>query len=1075
MKKIFFVLFCLFSTVAWSQINSPKQIENLSAWWCADSVKQDSGSKLSIWENLIDSKNSVFQMVDENSPTLITNVVGFNNHSVVRFDGNDYLDGENILNATLGQTAFVVAVSNNPAGALFSKAIYNGDASRYAMYYSGSYIKGQVQVGKGNSLLMLVGKNKYGQCNLFSHTIDVDSWKYTLYQDNIGVVRDNIKISTSKCSNSFNFLIGAYNNNSGTVPPNSSLFLNGDIAELIFYNRSLSNIERQSVENYLRSKYFPGTEREQFSLGNDTVVSYGFKPITLTVPDRTYIQTIEWNTGETTQSIQVQKTGVYSVLVSDDWGYEYVDTIAIDFPEIKQIYNQTICLGDTLVWDCGLSGYYSYAWNTGETTQSLAITKAGTYSVTVTDNAGYSITSKEVTIAIDSFPKQVSLGVDTTLCKGNVLQLQKGTELVKSYEWFTGDETPYCAIDNSGEYSVMVVDSNNCVARDTIEVTVHGVAPIVNFIAENVCDGNTTQILQNSYTTDNTEIVEHTWIIANDTLVGDVVNLQFPSWGEYLIQVRAQNEEGCVGVRFDTIQIYPVPIASFSPLIACQYTEREINSTSKIASGTIDSYSWMVNGTSSTGSSVQVMSDEVKTIPMQLTVTSDHGCTATTQADVQVVSSTKINLVHNDVCVGDTIMIFDATDYPVYNAKQDAYWLIDNTQKRNYSSFMSYKATDTTTHVLALYAKTFNGCWNIGRDTLRPYAIPAPQVDTVYTCIGEETVLRNMGNSRDNLASYVWNIGDSLQYSEEKPTIVMRKSGKYPMSLLVTTEHGCTSSTTSAVIVDEQPQAEFSFFPKKGAEPLLVTFTNESKNACSYQWVFEKNETETSDSPSYLFTDKETSYAKLIANSVHGCKDSVVKRIPLTLADEQLQITDVQTTIDANGFVSYSVQILNSGNVSVSNIELLLSSPDIASLAESWTGTLEAGKVLDYMFVAKTKSINGALPQYVCVTAEITSPEEYKVYFSDSYCVDKTDEFSIYYIAPNPVGKEAKVAFNTKRKGTIMVSCIDEAGKVRLQQEWSDVEAGYHTIAIDTMELPSGRYVLMISQDNQKQQIPFVK
>ncbi|MCQ2607421.1 MAG: T9SS type A sorting domain-containing protein [Bacteroidales bacterium] len=1059
--------YCSFS----QNISDPTKVNGVSAWWCADSIKQENGSLVFGWQSLTEEPMVLSQLLDENAPRLFKNEENLGFHNVLRFDGNDFLSGGDILNVgNGGQTAFVVGMSKNKMGTFWAKSTAGSGKYRYSLLYENNL---RVICFTGQWFLINVNNNieKY---DLLSTKFDLKNADLQLFQDKNGLYTTNIDVY-SKFNSRYDFLIGAYNNGEGSIPPNSSYYLNGDIAEIIFYDRPLSNLERQSVENYLRSKYFPGTEREQFSLGDDTVVSYGFKPIALTVPDRSYFQTITWSTGETSQSIQVNKPGEYSVFVTDDWGYEYVDTIQIVFPEINQISNQILCLGDTLKWDCGLAGDYTYVWSTGETSQAISITKAGTYSVTVTDNAGYSITSKPITITVDSFPKVATLGPDTLLCKGNIIQLQQGAEHAKSYEWFNGEYTPYCVVDAPGKYSVEVMDSNNCVARDTMVVAVHGVAPIVNFVAEKLCEGNITQILQNSHTTDNTEIVEHVWIMDADTLVGDVVSHQFPSWGAFPIQIRATNEEGCVGVLFDTIHIHPTPVASFSPLIACQYTEREITSTSKIADGEITTYSWEVDGNSFSEKSVQVLSDEIRMIPAKLTITSDQGCTATKKDEIQVVPSTKITLVHKDVCVGDTVLFFDATDYPVYNAMQDAYWLLDHTQKRSYSLLLPYITTDTTMHIVELYAKTFNGCMNIGRDTLRPYAIPEPRMDTLYTCVGSEIILKNSGVSRDNIASYVWNIVDSLTFTEEKPSFVLQRSGLFPVSLQVTTEAGCQAATTSAIVIDAQPQADFTFFPKKGAEPLFVNFTNESKHAVAYTWTFEQKEVETIEDPSYLFTDKETSYAKLVAHSVHDCRDSITKRIPLTLADEQLQITDVRTTIDANGFVSYAVQILNSGNVATSNIELLLSTPDIASLAESWNGTLEPGTVLDYVFAAKTKSINGTLPKYVCVTAEIVSPEEYKVYFSDNFCMDQTNEFSVYYVAPNPVDKEATVAFNTKRKGTVTVSCIDENGKVRVKREWENIEAGFHTIQIDTMELPSGRYVLVIAQDNQKQQIPFVK
>ena len=107
-----------------SQITAPTEIAGISAWWCADSVQQESGTPVSFWNNLVNTTESVSQSVADYSPTLIKEVSEVNNHAVLRFDGNDYLDGGDILNVGKeGQTAFVVAKSNGNNGNFFSSAI----------------------------------------------------------------------------------------------------------------------------------------------------------------------------------------------------------------------------------------------------------------------------------------------------------------------------------------------------------------------------------------------------------------------------------------------------------------------------------------------------------------------------------------------------------------------------------------------------------------------------------------------------------------------------------------------------------------------------------------------------------------------------------------------------------------------------------------------------------------------------------------------------------------------------------------------------------------------------------------
>ena len=54
-------------------------------------------------------------------------------------------------------------------------------------------------------------------------------------------------------------------------------------------------------------------------------------------------------------------------------------------PQIDFGGDQTICSGDDLELDAG-AGYNYYNWSTGETTQTITVSAAGTYTATVGDS-----------------------------------------------------------------------------------------------------------------------------------------------------------------------------------------------------------------------------------------------------------------------------------------------------------------------------------------------------------------------------------------------------------------------------------------------------------------------------------------------------------------------------------------------------------------------------------------------------------------------------------------------------------------------------------------------------------------
>lgn len=1067
------ILICMYSTsISFAQISSPTNIDGISAWWCADSIKQEDGTLVDFWQSLDKSSLCVSQPIAEYTPTLIKNVSEINNHTVLRFDGNDYLDGGNILNVgKIGQTAFVIAKSKSANGCFFAKSLTGLGNSRYYCMYENSKPTFLVQFAK--DYYGPIGDSRTNLYEQFTTVINGIEGTMSFFQNMIGIQKKETFQVAYNFVSSFNFLIGGYNNTSGTIPPNSSYFLNGDIAELIFYDRPLTNLERQSVENYLRAKYFPGTEREQFSFGEDVNQPYSLKPVVLSVPEREYFKTYKWSTGESTKGISVQKSGMYDVYVTDDWGYEYVDTIMVSFPEIKYIQSQTICDGQSLVWDCGLSGDYMYEWNTGEITRAISITKAGKYAVKVTDNEGYSLVSDTVVIEVDDFSTTAKLGADTAFCAGNRIGLISRVEDAQKYVWSTGDTTAVIAIETAGTYSLAVTNERGCTATDEIQVAITGVAPIAKGISQYHCFGDNTELLSNSYTTDNTSITNTTWYVEQDTLMGSVQSYQFSQVGSFPVTLVVENEVGCSQFVVDTITIHPVPIANFSPKISCQFTANDILSTSKIASGEIVSYVWNGIDKTTTDSLFVFRSDEVGLYPLSLKVVSDFGCSDEVMADVTVRASSKIEFIHSKACIGDTVLFFDISEYQPYNPVLSAYWQYGNKQLK-YSDVLAIRATDTLPHPISLHVKTFNGCENIAHDTLQARDVPHPVVqDTLFSCVNTNILLRNDGHSADSIADYVWNVNGDI-YTEPQPIVDFVESGVYNYTLSVQTNNECSNQTKGAIVIDKTPTADFTFYPEYGAAPLDVDFTNISKDAVSYEWTFEKSVVSDDENPSYTFNDKTNSYAQLRALSKHGCAESVIKFIPVQLSDLKLQILDVVATI-IKGQIQYTIQILNTGNDNIPEMEISLQSPDFPTLTETWFGALKANAVLNYTFTTKTAAKNGEIPAFLCASASVASANQNATYYQDEFCKDNSGEFMVYSIAPNPIEKTAQIAFNTKQKGLVTIECYDDAGKLRLSQDFSDVSAGFHTIQFDATQLPAGRYTIQIVQGNQKEQMAIMK
>lgn len=125
----------------------------------------------------------------------------------------------------------------------------------------------------------------------------------------------------------------------------------------------------------------------------------------------------------------------------------------------------TLCTGSSLTLDAGNPGL-TYSWNTGATSQTITVTQAGTYTVTVTDGA--CSTEESITITEVTTPTASGIQfVNTGTCAFN-FSITNGQN-IDSYSWNFGDgsaaattATPSHAYATSGAYTVTATLTNGC-------------------------------------------------------------------------------------------------------------------------------------------------------------------------------------------------------------------------------------------------------------------------------------------------------------------------------------------------------------------------------------------------------------------------------------------------------------------------------------------------------------------------------------------------------------------------------------------------------------------------------------
>jgi gliding motility-associated-like protein len=184
-------------------------------------------------------------------------------------------------------------------------------------------------------------------------------------------------------------------------------------------------------------------------------------------PGSTYV----WNSGQSTQSIEVNQEYLYEVTVTNIYGCTSEDQAVVEietYPVVNLGPDRLFCEGEEFVLNAG-NPALNHEWNTGENTQQITVDESDTYSVIV-DN-GYCFAEDEVVIIFNPLPDHTLLP-DTSLCFNDPpysLFLNAGNQ-GSLFEWSTGESSQGININNGGLYTVTITNGFNCTITDSIFV-----------------------------------------------------------------------------------------------------------------------------------------------------------------------------------------------------------------------------------------------------------------------------------------------------------------------------------------------------------------------------------------------------------------------------------------------------------------------------------------------------------------------------------------------------------------------------------------------------------------------------
>ena len=543
-----------------------------------------------------------------------------------------------------------------------------------------------------------------------------------------------------------------------------------------------------------------------------------------------------------------------------------------------------LCKGATRILDAGPQ-FYSYLWNTGETTQKISVKQKGYYKVTASTSDG--CTLSDSIFVFESNPV-INLGKDSTYCQKMPITLDAGSGFT-SYNWSTKETSQKITVKTNGIYQVQAVNKYGCSANDNIRIDF---APppklMLAKVDQLVCGSKTTTIKVSN------DIGKYSLTCSDPSVTIKDLTIAVPQFGNYPFSFKSSNVYGCTTDTSFTIGFYKIPSVSFDVNDTTCYVSPLETKYVGDADRSISKFTWVfATDTVKNGigfDKIQLLiGKNQKNTKLYLKV-NDKGCSNSYEIK-EIKVTPDLNFVAKDTLIceqgeakfsaissgnmldylwqwGDGTSDHQQKDathiYPkkgLYNVQLTV--TFDNkcpnsVRKENYIDVASIPTVD--------FSLKENQCLNAGDQTL--YCIGSGEEISQYhwdfSGLAAEEIIQSPGNSPGPLLF----------------NLINHPTGR--IALQVVSKYGC-SSENKALTIKRKPIFTIDSDVKEGCTPLMVKFTAKTGDPVDYveylwdlgkEGIFPGNEI----THTYLQPDQNYDLTVKAVSKITGCSDFIDKK-----------------------------------------------------------------------------------------------------------------------------------------------------------------------------------------------------
>jgi PKD repeat protein len=594
-------------------------------------------------------------------------------------------------------------------------------------------------------------------------------------------------------------------------------------------------------------------------------------------------------------------------------------------------------------------------------------------------------------------------------------------------------------------------------------VSILGTVPAPDFSITGHCAGANISLADSSISPDGTITIRE-WIYDDAVFdTGEQASISFDSAGNYDITLQIYTDVGCHNTLTQTVEVHPLPVPDFAPVIGCEGNAIFFDNLSTIESNEIAFTRWQFfdgddyHASGTAGAIHTYDSDGTYNVTME--AVSDWDCADQITQEVEIKPSPEADFAHSAACSGEPVFFSSQSSSsepwnPVINVLWD---FGDSTTSTSTSPEHAYD--NAGLYDMEMVAISLNGCTDTMHYTLDVHHIPEAVATNLNACVATPHVLTDSSVAGgDSIILWNWQV-DTLELSGQHPEIVMQDTGTYALQLRVATEHGCIDEIDTLLYVWENPVADFSMPADWGEMPLEMELENTSGGATAYHWDFGDSTTSANINPVHTWQNSGRYDIQLVAVSDKGCTDTTVKNLQVIVPLVDVGIINVRTAMDGS-YLWVEADIINAGTMPVENLGLELRTSDGYLFREYLDHEFESGAVETYTFTSQPFIADGNLPDFTCVYLYPGTEDD--VPENNEYCAINKPDFIMYSLYPNPVSGTLNITLFMPAKGDIKIEVFNATGRLVLDKTLN-VVSGYRILTLDCAVFSSGKYTLRVS------------